>query len=252
MSELTNRDDLEADFALKLSRLTTKQRKEFELLLGDPPDPANVPQEFWDRVQQELDDNMTILLLLIASASYTQHGGALVQPSAPTFDQALAKLLGKESQPEPPSPLVQWARDISGKTAAGFVDRSKDMLATAGDEWAQAIADGEDISGRDIIDKALQIFGPERAARIAVNETTRAQHQGSEYAIATTVGLSEDDLWINRPLLSRTGPCPVCEPLHMTPRSYWGRFFPQGPPTPHVGCVCYVQFANEPAEVVAQ
>lgn len=250
MAELDNRDDLEADFALRISRLTTKQRKEFESLLGFPPDPNNVPQEFWDRVQQEFEDNMLTILLLIAASSYSQHGGPLVQPDEPSFDQAVGKLLQtitgtKEPPAIPPSPLVQWARDVSSQTAQGFVDHSQEMLRTAADDWTNP--ETPDPTNRDVRDTALKIFGPDRASRIAVNETTRAQHVGSEEAVAATVGVSPEDRWFTR---NDRRVCPICTPLHDTPRSYWGRFF-GGPPDPHPLCRCYIVYANEPAEAVA-
>lgn len=272
MSELANRDFLEADFALRLSRLTTRQRKELEsyLNLTYPPSFDNVPADAWDRWEQELNDDLTLLLLLIAASSFRQHGGQMVpfdQAATTDADRTLLQRLQGITKAEqqqsakpgespatspatppdaPPPPLIQWARDSAAKTSSDWTDHSKEILQRASDEWKDA--EPGDITPGEIRDKALDIFGPDRSARAAVNETTRAQHEGGEYAIDTTVGRSPEDRWITR---NDRKVCPVCTPLNNTPRSYWERFFPGGPPDPHPLCRCYIAYQNQPAEVAA-
>lgn len=249
--ELTNRDTLEADFARKISRLTSKKRKELEQLLGNPPDVTKVPPQFWADAERELNNEMTLLLILIAASSYTQHGGEPVEPYrmfpvGPGVADAMK--IGTDGKVVPYS-ILQWAAENSGNVASEWSKHSQDMLNTAQKDWTQTADEtGEHPTRGDIRDVTLRIFGPGRASRIAVNETTRSQHFGSEHAIATTVGLSPDDIWKTS---EDDRVCPICSPLDNQPRSYWGRFFPDGPPDPHPLCRCYIIYKHYPAETVA-
>jgi hypothetical protein len=250
--ELTNRDTLEADFARKISRLTNKKRKELEQLLGNPPDVTKVPPQFWADAERELNNEMILLLILIAASSYTQHGGELVPPSAVSpFDRAFEQSLGLSiDEPLPPEPIIRWAAENSGNVASEWSKHSQDILNSAQKDWTQTtIETGEHPTKGEIRDVTLRIFGPGRASRISVNETTRSQHFGSEHAIAMTVGLSPDDIWKTS---EDDRVCPICSPLDNQPRSYWWRFFPDGPPDPHPLCRCYILYKHQPAEAVVE
>jgi len=211
VAELTNREKLQKRFTNRLATLSAAHRKELLTLLGDPPDFDNVPESFWKKVEEETAAMAVVMMLLIFSNAETQHGysGEDAILAAEGFAAARADEFSK-----------LW------------VDASRNKLDTI----AQRFARGENESIRS---ETLGVFGPERVARAAENETVIARHRGSELAIEATVGLSPEDIWENG------GPaCPVCLKLNKKPRSYWGKYFPSGPPSPHPGCDCYIQYAN--------
>jgi hypothetical protein len=98
---------------------------------------------------------------------------------------------------------------------------------------------------KQLAQELAKTLGPDRAASYAINETTAAQSAGGDAGVQATIGISLDDLWINRPDKSSSGPCPVCKPLHLVPRRDWPVDYFDGPgPWVHVNCVCVVQYAN--------
>lgn len=231
--ELSNRFELESAFARRLSRLSSKHRRELIELMGYPPDPANVPEEFWQRVEKEENDTVAAILLLLMMQSAEMHFGSL-----PDYAQAGRSV----------DAFIPQVEQAANQRAADF---SREYIATGRDKFERFAGDiknrydiGGQVYKQDVADAAADIFGPARDARIANNELTRARVFGGEIVIGGTVGISSADIWRNRPALSKSGPCPICKPLDGTPRSYWARFFPNGPPDPHPGCVCEIEYAN--------
>jgi len=74
MAELKNRNALDKRFARQFAKLTAKQKRELERLLGDPPDLANVPAAFWIEAQRETEEELAALMLLVFVAASSQHG----------------------------------------------------------------------------------------------------------------------------------------------------------------------------------
>ena len=231
MPELTNRDELEARFARKLSKLSARHRRELLDLIGDPPDISRVPESFWDRVQKETEEEALAVMLVIFFTSSEQHGwtGEDAQVAAEGF-----------------------AAERSSEFAKLWVKTGRDKLNTLGEKWEELSQPDEPIGDESeeissppppkpfqFKNDTLEIFGPERVAFAAENETTIARHAGSEAAIDETVGLSDEDIWLAEP-----GACVICKPLNGKPRTYWERFFPDGPPSPHPGCRCNIEYAN--------
>lgn len=241
--ELPNRPMHEAEFARRLSHLSGKHRRELVALLGNPPDINRVPASFWERVEREQREELLFGLLLLFTASAEHHGLGISDA------EQLAN---------------GWAPGQATSVASGYVANSRAALQDAANGWQASIDARVEDAGfeagteltlprAEIEDGALDIFGPGRDAVIANNEMTRAVTTGGEQAVGAQGLLSPEDEWQTNPGLSATGPCPVCEPLDGTPRSYWERFFPFGPPEPHVGCVCEIVYAAMlvPAEVGA-
>lgn len=230
--ELPNRAQHEADFARRLSRLSSRHRQELVRLLGNPPDPARVPDSFWAKVQREQEEELLLMLLLIFMASGEFHG----------LDAADARTLGGE-----------WASGRAGSVSADYVVTSRDRLTTIAGEWKgrqETVARDRGfpqgapsvpLPAVEIEGDVLDVFGPERDSKIATTETTQAQTAGSETATAENGTQSPDDQWTTHPEQTKSGPCPVCAPLNGTPRSYWERFFPGGPPV-HPHCACTIQY----------
>lgn len=239
-SELPNRDQLEADLAKQLARVSARHRAELEQLLGNPPDASRVPAAFWLKVQKEAQAELTAALALIFAASAEQSGLAA--------DDASLAALG-------------WAEQRAAEISVGWVEHGVAMLETSDTAWQNRIdqqrrqeqidagdrqpAIGQQVSSspitrREIRDTSNRIFGPSRVEGVAVTETTTARQMGASTAVEATVGLSVSDLWIT----ANDGKvCEICDPLHKTTRQYWERFFPGGPPT-HPRCRCVVDFVN--------
>ena len=226
MANLQDRAGFERKFATLLGRLSAKHRRELEGFLGSPPDPANVPASFWERVRRETESELLAMLLLIYIASATQHG----------LGADRASTMG-----------LVWAASRAAEVARGYAEHSRDRTNTAGREWREQTDRGDPPGKAAVGDRLVSIFGPSRAAGIAVSETTDATSAGSEAAIKETVGVSQADLWITHPEDSMTGPCPICRPLHKTKRTNWGLKFPSGPKA-HPTCYCTIAYKNRPAD----
>lgn len=220
MADLQDRRDIEASFAAKLSRLSSRHRRELVDLLGDPPDLANVPRDFWDRVQKETEEELAAMMLLIFASSAIQHG------------------LDRERATEQ---AERFASSRSSDVAGQYVQNRQEEIARATIDWRERVNKGEAILKREVEDRTSRSFGPRKAAQIAVNETTNAAVDGGEAGVRETVGFDEDDTWFT---VNDQRVCPICEPLHRSKRSNWTSKFPTGPPA-HVGCRCWIHYANE-------
>lgn len=220
MAELDDRMEREAKLALLLSRVGARQRRELERLLGNPPDIRNVPDEWWEKSQQEIEDTLTAMLLLTFAASAALHG----------LDAARAKARAEA-----------WANRTGAKIAREMTRNTRTGLRVS---LRGIVIAGEPVRPADLRDVTMRWMGPSRWAKVAVTETTRAQHVGAEYGTELTTGLSPDDYW-------RTSHdakvCEFCQPMDMLPRSQWARRYPEGPPI-HVNCRCVIAFVGAPVK----
>ena len=246
--ELPDRYFLELEFAARIAKLSKRQRAELEGLLGDSPDLRNVPEETWQRWEQENRDQFLTILLLIAASSAEFHG------SDPGDEIIATTLTGWADQRS-----KEVASDISMTTRNRLTEFFAEIERARLDRPLGPLPGDDDVDPTDPdeiwkrLDEEIEsLYGEKRADSIAKNETTAAQTIGGEIGIEATVGLSPDDVWLNHPELSQAGPCQICAPLHNQSRSMWGRFFPDGPPGPHPGCVCSIQYANVGKELAAQ
>ena len=176
-----------------------------------PPDPSKVPASFWTESEAELQETIAAVLLLIWIASAEHHGWTDGMAAGETF-----------------------ATTHAAEVAAGFTATTRDRLATASATW------GPDVTHGTLQGDLVSILGPDRAATLAVTETTVAQTMGGSAAVDATVGLSEYDLWITA---QDNLVCPVCGPLHGADRAEWSDQFPLGPPA-HANCRCVLEFAG--------
>lgn len=217
--ELENRDAVEASFRRRLERLNARHRRELATLLGDPPDIRNVPESFWQGIEEEMKAELVIVLLLIFMGIAVQNGATGARAEA-----------------------SRWSASRASRVAQSYVANTREALQRAGRDWASTQAKGETVS-RTQRDRDLQvILGPERADRTAATETTAAQSAGGEAARNETGTLSDQDTWFTR---KDDRVCPVCEPLHRAKRSEWSAKFPEGPPA-HPRCRCWIRYEGEP------
>lgn len=229
--EILNRDKHEAEIRKAFRSLYGKYREEFLRLLGDPPDLANVPESFWERFRRDQEAALVLLMVVIGSLSYRQHGlsDELALRSAENMAAGRAPGLARRVQANKRQQIAQmWARlqeQIDARPATTPEERRRN---------------------KRIREELTKYFAPEHADGLVETETTAASVRGGEGAMAAMGLLSDLDEWETRPHLSATGPCPLCEPLDGTPRSHWQKFAPSGPPL-HPRCVCTLRYfhANE-------
>ena len=207
--DFPNRLQLERSVTLALARASARHRRELLGYLGDPPDARRVPEDFWRRVEEDQQTVLVAWLAWLFAANAVRHGGDATQ--------ALAQ--GQ-----------QWAAARAGDVARVYTVTSRDRTGNAADgagatEVRRRVLDG--------------VFGPTRDAGIGTTETTKASSSGAEWAIHATGREAEGDRWRTE---RDASVCPVCRPLHGTPRSVWSREFEFGPPA-HPNCRCDIVYA---------
>ncbi len=220
MAELPNRMKLEAKIGVVLSRLGSRQRKELEALLGNPPNIDNVPATWWTDKQAEL---AAVLLLLLGDVYYRSarlHG----------LDVEKAKQMAGE-----------WAAKQSDDLAKDFTKNSRDMLRTAAREWTD-----EELTKRSIRETTLKLLGPKRMERVAVTETSRGQHEGAEAGVDES-GVDVIRIWRHSRFSPRghagaaVDPCPICTPNLNKPSDEWNG---HEPGVSHPMCDCFTEYQD--------
>ena len=258
MPELIDRENWEADFAKRFGKVARRHMREFRRLLGEPADIANVPQEFYDRMQRESDDALWPILLLLFGTSAEQHGwigdlmglaaygwaieraDRLSQQWTESTRNRLEKGWEKITKPVErtnPEETVEQAREFNRMSPANRIGG----IGVAEAETAEPTKDEID----ELIDSA---FGPSRVATTAVTETTGARHAGGEAAIEETVGISQDDEWRVQEISEGVPDekvCPICRSVNRVKRKDWPYRLNAGPPC-HPNDRCWVWYANVP------
>lgn len=207
--ELANREDIEADVAYEMSKLTRKQKAELARILGNPPVLSNVPEAYWAAAQQEREDILASLLLAMAMENAIRHNGMLSRDSRIVAER--------------------WALGRAKEVAQGHTARTREILA-------RELEAGE--SGRGAIGKALD---DARDEGLAATETTAGSVFGGEIGAAEAGIMSDEDIWELYPELSASGVCEICEPMGGTTRAFWSLYFPGGPPV-HPNCKCRIRY----------
>ena len=246
MSELANRMGVEADFARRLSRLTSRQRRELREMLGNPPDIRNVSEADWNRWEEERRRELALILLAIILAALNQHAEELLpagqQPSDETRTQAYRQALLR-------------AQAIAADSARSSIQSAKEIVIASGELIRTGTA--ADIEG--VLASAL---GPDRDAVTAATTTTLAQTEGTN-ATAIVIEPAGYNL-VTRWITEKDGKvCPVCRPLHGKVPDLWGlvldnlvapggvrasaEVVKNGGPPAHPNCRCYLETKAEPA-----
>ncbi len=214
--ELPDRLSIEQSFATRLLGLSTKQRNRIIALAGFPPDLSKVPDEEWRRIERENQEKLAAILLLIWLASAELHGADV--------SRGRIWLMGHE-----------WAQQHSITLASQINETTRTLLG-------RALATGQEITKAAWAAVLDVVFGEDRAERIAITETTAAQTNASE----AVVPHDANDIW-RTSLIYPERVCKICKPWDGKPRSQWELVFPEGPPQPHVGCNCFVDYAERKA-----
>src|SRR3990167_318378 len=213
---LAARDPFEQQAFRRLRNLNAKHRAELEVHLGLPPNLAAVPQEFWDRVEKEEQEELTLALLLIFIMASTMSG----------MDSTDARMRGEI-----------WASRRAQWTSRKMAGTTRDRLRGLQTKW-----DSEGSVGVTRVRGDLnRVLGQDRAMTVAVTETTKAITAG--VLTAAGQGFGADARWRGGELNAQKviwelGPCEhctACPKLAGTDISFWGRFT-DGPPL-HANCV---------------
>lgn len=241
--EIPNRQEIESAFARKMSRLNSRHRRELEAYLGHPPRLSNVPNEFWEKVRRENEEELEAAYLLLFHTSADWHF-QLAEGESLTRRAATGGIGGGADLESIMQSASDYARQQAELTSRRIVDTTRDRLTKASIDWTRLELDADEVLRRTkVASDTIKAMGPEGAARVATTETTAAQTAGGEAAIMRTAGLSDDDIWRIHPELSDTGTCPTCRPYDGRPRRIWSIEFPKGPPI-HANCNCEIIYAN--------
>jgi hypothetical protein len=163
LSDVPNRDEVEAELARKLGRLFKAELNDLMDLLGNPPNLANVPDSFWEGQAKEFADAVYPTL---EKQAIEQAGNALAAlPAAVSWD-----LVNERA--------VAWARNYTFDLVRGITETSRDVLRVGVSDYFN---DGLTIG--ELEDKLSSTFGAVRASLISVTEITRAAAAG-ERALA--------------------------------------------------------------------
>jgi hypothetical protein len=212
--------------------------REFRQLLGDPPNIDNVPEAFYEKMQREVDAETYAILLLIFDDSALLHGW-----SGP--DQAMASYGWAKQRADAFS--QSWAESTRTKLEKGFerlegpIAQREETTEEARESNRTIPAERKPVTQKEVDELIDSTWSPKTIERWAVDETTTAQHAGGEAGIEATVGLNENDIW--RCDWRHDNVCEECSPLDEKPRSVWSAKFPDGPPSPHFFCRCWIQYA---------
>jgi hypothetical protein len=128
-------------------------------------------------------------------------------------------------------PAPPQAKPEAWERAAQLAD---DLVSVSIKRWK---ALGRKRSPEQVADWWALNFGKVRATNIGVTETTIAHQTGEDIAWRwlKRQGVKLEGTWI-----AEKDACKFCRRMHMKKARYWRRFYPAGPPSPHVNCRCHI------------
>lgn len=261
MPTIVNRDEHEARLARIVARLTSGQKQRVIDAMGTPPNVANVPDSLWrelEREQQQATSGYLSGLFLLSSAGIAawlirNHRYAtppdFIRDEAEKWGEAAASELASGTIANTRARLtkaVDEYRAKSGPIDAEFTVTTREPVGLLPAPTAKAEVDPRPAQ-KEFDERIESIFGPDRAARIAKTETTRAQTAGRgpvKESFERDTGGRMLGIWRHRgPKEKGTHPCPLCAPLVGTSETEWGRIDPEaaiGPPR-HPQCDCQIE-----------
>lgn len=232
MPELADREKREAALSLALAGVLDRERARMETLLGDRPNTANVPPEYWNAMQSSL----TLALYHDLQAAYVQAANqqaGLLDFSAPPADVL--------------RDAMAWARQQAAVVSIDFVANTKRKLQDAIYRHYQEerARESEAVAALGLVvlsDSIANLFGAGRAEGAAVTGVTSAQTAGERgligrYEIET--GVRMQAIWH-----AERNACKICAALHGHPQDRWPARFASGPPSPHPNCRCSLRWVR--------
>ena len=195
MSDVIGRGAFEEQLAKVLGREFSKQRKEIIRLLGDPPNPNNIPIEYWENGGKQIRDAVEPLLQKI----YLSQAEIFMNQLTIGIDWGLAN-----------TGAITWARDYTFELVTGLTETTRNGISTAIQGFFE-----QPTTLQQLIDKLDPYFGPVRAEMIAITEVTRAASNGESQVIKQIIernpGMEAVSRWIT---YKDDRVCTICLPLH--------------------------------------
>lgn len=218
MPDIQDRSEKEKAYANLVAKLLRTYGGNILEVLGDPPDLANIPDDFWDTEAARWME----ALVPFGSKVYLDSARQLLETIPIGIDWALIN-----------ERAVTWASSYTFELVGGINDTTRTALQSAISSFFE-----EPITRGDLEERISPLFGPERAEMIAVTEVTRAASEG-EQAVAKELakeGIEMIAVWQtdNDELV-----CPLCEPRNEQPQEKWDT--DEFPPL-HPRCRCWVNY----------
>jgi hypothetical protein len=165
---------MEQQFAGELAELTQGQRQRLREYMGNPPDPARVPESFWQEVRDDTQKRIAAiayLLFIAAAEQHVDHVGGDSTRSA--FD----------------SDATAFALQQAQTMANGYVNASRDRFRSFADRLRLPVTSQPELNaptvldGQELEDAIEDVLRNESAERIATTVTTSAQTAGGNAGV---------------------------------------------------------------------
>lgn len=186
------------------------------------PSASKVSFKFFNQIEEEYQDLVRIKTTKIYREAAIAHG------------------MPKDEANQRAREYAAHRSDVAANQLSGS---AFDRFITLTRKLEKRIDNSSETSYTELRRMVMEVFNPARGQNVAINETTLAASEGAQQAVSNLGLTSRKDKWHNNPHLSKSGPCPICTPLHKKTRRVWEKKFPTGPPA-HVRCVCSIKFAN--------
>jgi hypothetical protein len=205
--DFVNREEIERRLARVLSRDLRGELDKLLNYLGDPPNLANVPHEYWQGGWKDIQKDVEpILVDTYIDAAMDLADGIGIGIDFDNVNRA----------------AVNWARQHSEEVMQQIWLRTHEYTLDVLSRYSgvgEVIAQGyeEGLTIREISERLERMFSPVRAERIAVTETTRAVVEGERAYVAELereTGQRMIPIWMtaNDELV-----CPICAPKNEKP-----------------------------------
>lgn len=223
------RKEIEADLAKQLSYFSATTRRRILELIGDPPSLDNLTPDVYRTLAIELNGILGVSL----ENTFKEAANALMTNIG--FTGVNTDLINEGA--------VNWARNYTPPVV-------NDMIAYRQKETANYVADFFEgtINRTGLEDRIARLYSPEKAAQIAITESTRAANEGQRPVIEEL----ESEGVIMRGVYQTVSDglvCPICQPLNgevSQTEGFETRFTSNNKdfrmPPLHVGCRCLVSF----------
>lgn len=192
--DVPNRDQLEAELARVLARQGRNGLSSLMAALGDPPNLANLPADFWTKYDAELQKILMPYLIDVFHEQAETMIGAL--PSI-GVDWALIN-----------QAAIDWAKAHTFELVRGITQTTMRTLQTAVSSFFQLGLTREQLEAM-----IRPLYGPVRTETIVVTEITRAANWGEGKTVQELArqGIFMDCYWgTNNDELV----CLICNPLN--------------------------------------
>lgn len=223
MADFSKRSAHEERISAQMAKLGRADMNDLAGLLGYPPVLTRVPESWWDQHRARVAGELALLLtdVYLDAAREAQE-----EMPSDIADWAVVQ-----------SEAADWAREYADGLAASLAANTRRALAAL---LSLTIAREKLLTEENLNRRVRDLFGPTRAATIAVTETSRAANQARRRiaALAAEAVAAARTIGVYRTALDERV-CPYCSPRG-------GREITDGvyPPL-HPRCRCWVEWRLE-------